>query len=125
TAAHPPRGFLFVCPLEDFRTGETLSSKWPECSFFWSLDPSGANRLTAEDAINFGFPVIELSMETWGKSWDGKVYAGLSQFHQAKGFDPYGQDLARHLGYSLYELSDAVFILFAHSESPIRKPVLS
>ncbi|KAF7353337.1 hypothetical protein MSAN_01521900 [Mycena sanguinolenta] len=38
-------------------------------------------------------------------SWDNSVYEGLRRFHQGKGFDPDSQDLARHLGYPLFELS--------------------
>ncbi|KAJ7797141.1 hypothetical protein B0H14DRAFT_3494064 [Mycena olivaceomarginata] len=44
-------------------------------------------------------------MEVLGYSWDGSVYAGLHQFHQRKRFDPGSQDLARHLGYPLFEVS--------------------
>ncbi|KAF7377031.1 hypothetical protein MSAN_00121200 [Mycena sanguinolenta] len=40
-----------------------------------------------------------------GSSWASTVYDGLRQFHQAKGFDPYNQDVARHLGHQLYQLS--------------------
>ncbi|KAJ7755486.1 hypothetical protein B0H16DRAFT_715739 [Mycena metata] len=39
------------------------------------------------------------------RSWDASVYAGLRKFHRAKGFDPDSQDVARHLGYPLYQVS--------------------
>ncbi|KAJ6631226.1 hypothetical protein B0H10DRAFT_1938742 [Mycena sp. CBHHK59/15] len=46
---------------------------------------------------------------------DGSVYAGLRQFYQGKGFDPYSQDtVARHLGYPLYQLSYEPDAPFAH-----------
>jgi hypothetical protein len=56
-----------------------------------------------EDAADLGFPAIRLSTETWGRSWDDSVYAGLRQFHEAKGFDPDSPDVARYLGRQLYK----------------------
>jgi hypothetical protein len=55
-------------------------------------------------------------MEVWGKSWDASVYTGLRQFHQAKGFDPDSQDVARHLGQPLYQLLSETDGSFAHSK---------
>ncbi|KAF7374233.1 hypothetical protein MSAN_00306100 [Mycena sanguinolenta] len=98
-----PHGFLFFCPPEDFRTGPT-SLKWPDCPVYWSLDPTGAERLAPEEAISLGFPSFLLSIRIYGRSWDASVYAGLRQFHTAKGFDPDSQDVARHLGHKLYRL---------------------
>jgi hypothetical protein len=49
-------------------------------------------------------------------SWPESVYEGLSRFHAAKGFDPNGQDLARHLGQPLYEISASSRIATACSE---------
>ncbi|KAJ6512529.1 hypothetical protein C8R45DRAFT_890260 [Mycena sanguinolenta] len=111
-------GFLFLCPPEEFQTGR-CSFKWPNCPAYWSLNCSGAERLTSEDAISLGFPSFQLSTELEGYSWNASVYAGLRQFHQAKGFDPDSQALARHLGYPLYQFSP-VHTLFAHSEFALR-----
>ncbi|KAK6996453.1 hypothetical protein R3P38DRAFT_3628152, partial [Favolaschia claudopus] len=100
----PPGGYLFVCPTQDFR-GVRTTFKWPECPAYWSLDPSGVERLSMEQASELGFPAIYT--ETWcrGFAWDDSVYAGLREFHQTKGFDPDSQDVARHLGYPLYQLT--------------------
>ncbi|KAJ7107486.1 hypothetical protein C8R44DRAFT_597450, partial [Mycena epipterygia] len=65
---------------------------------YWSLDPSGAQSLTPEEADRLGFPSIKASTEVRTRSWDASVYAGLRKFHEAKGFDPDSQDVARHLG---------------------------
>jgi hypothetical protein len=67
-----------------------------------------------EDAISLGFPSISLSMQISAQSWDASVYTGLRQFHQAKGFDPDSQDVARHLGMPLYQLARELDIPFAH-----------
>ncbi|KAJ6512485.1 hypothetical protein C8R45DRAFT_1087653 [Mycena sanguinolenta] len=106
-----PAGFLFLCPSEDFRNAKG-SFKWPDCPAYWSLDPSGAERLTLEEATNIGFPSFHLSTQICRRSWDASVYAGLRQFHQAKGFGPDSQDVARHLGHKLYEVSGP----FAHRD---------
>ncbi|KAF7374238.1 hypothetical protein MSAN_00306700 [Mycena sanguinolenta] len=111
-----PPGFLFLCPSRHFQTRES-SFKWPDCPAYWSLDPSGAERLTSEDAISLGFPSFQLFTEIKGYSWDASVYAGIHQFHQAKGFDPGSQDVARHLGHKLYQVSD----LFAHMDNEYSK----
>jgi hypothetical protein len=78
-----------------------------------------------EDASALGFPSISLSIGVIGDSWDASVYTGLRQFHQAKGFDPDSQDVARHLGERLYQLAGEIDPLFAHGESTIlRQTVL-
>ncbi|KAJ6452819.1 hypothetical protein C8R45DRAFT_638685, partial [Mycena sanguinolenta] len=75
------------------------------CAAYWSLDSSGTARLSVEEATRLGFPAFELSATSFGRFWDASVYEGLRQFHQAKGFDPYSQDLAQHLEVPLYQVS--------------------
>ncbi|KAF7352060.1 hypothetical protein MVEN_01168700 [Mycena venus] len=50
-----PPGFLFLCPTADFNLAPS-SFRWPECPAYWSLDPEGADLLTAEEAARLGFP---------------------------------------------------------------------
>ncbi|KAJ7679410.1 hypothetical protein DFH06DRAFT_975168, partial [Mycena polygramma] len=102
-----PLGYLFLCPTEHFRTGAS-SFRWPECPAYWSLDPSGMERLNTEEATRLGFPSIEFTTQLRFVYWEASVYAGLRQFHQAKGFDPDSQDVARHLGEPLYQLTGDV-----------------
>ncbi|KAJ7033803.1 hypothetical protein C8F04DRAFT_609650 [Mycena alexandri] len=108
-----PKGYLFLCPPSAFQTGSS-SLSWPDSPAYWSLDPLGVERLTAEEATRLGFPSFSLRTSIFGHSWDASVYAGLRQFHAAKGFDPDSQDVARHLGYPLYELSGKIDVPFAH-----------
>ncbi|KAF7353156.1 hypothetical protein MSAN_01503100 [Mycena sanguinolenta] len=107
-----PEGYLFVCSPQDFRTDTEPHAnlyQWPACPAYWSLGPSGADRLSTEDARNLGFPTIHIETVMEGFSWDRSVYEGLRRFHQGKGFDPDGREVARRLGYPLYEvLSDRV-----------------
>ncbi|KAJ6459474.1 hypothetical protein C8R47DRAFT_1226611 [Mycena vitilis] len=109
----PPKGFLFLSLAEHFQVGPS-SFKWPDCPAYWSLDPSGIDRLSTEDATRLGFPSIELSIRISLSSWDASIYAGLRQFHQAKGFDPDSQDVARHLGHPLYQLVNKTDAPFAY-----------
>ncbi|KAJ7912283.1 hypothetical protein B0H13DRAFT_1613703 [Mycena leptocephala] len=88
---HPPLGYLFVCPEKDVQIGPS-SFRFPDCPAYWSLDPSGTERLSLEEATELGFPSIELTTAIWSHSWDADVYAALRQFHRAKGFDPDSQD---------------------------------
>ncbi|KAF7340638.1 hypothetical protein MSAN_02135700 [Mycena sanguinolenta] len=104
TTGNPPEGFLFLCPQEDFQTGPS-SFCCPACPAYWSLDPSGIDRLSSEVAAQLVFPPFELTVTVHSSSWDASVYEGLRQFHEAKGFDPYSQDVALLLDYLFYRLS--------------------
>ncbi|KAJ7465847.1 hypothetical protein B0H11DRAFT_1870089 [Mycena galericulata] len=100
-----PEGYLFLCPWDDLRSEDGGFVERPECPAYWSLDTSGCERLSPGEASAHGFPSFKWQRIVGFRSWDERVYAGLSQFHAGKGFDPYSQDVARHLGYPLYELS--------------------
>ncbi|KAJ7669917.1 hypothetical protein DFH06DRAFT_158394 [Mycena polygramma] len=106
-----PPAFLFLCPWDDFRPS---SVGWPDCPAYWSLKPSGAHALSREEAMELGFPPLQFNTELRGRSWDSSVYAGLAKFHLAKGFDPYSQDVARHLGRPLFQPSVPIDHVFAH-----------
>jgi hypothetical protein len=103
---HDPEGYLFVCPPENFPAGDWL--RWPDCPAYWTLDSSGASRLSAEDARILGFPIIHIETTMMGLSWDDAVYDKLRLFHQHRGFDPVSEEAARHLRYPLFKLSPNV-----------------
>ncbi|KAJ7107466.1 hypothetical protein C8R44DRAFT_554410, partial [Mycena epipterygia] len=92
-----PNGYLFLCPSQHFQTSAS-SFRFPDRPAYWSLDPSGAQSLRPEEADRLGFPSVKTRTEVWTRSWDASVYAGLRKFHEAKGFDPDSQDVARYLG---------------------------
>ncbi|KAJ7767918.1 hypothetical protein DFH07DRAFT_703650, partial [Mycena maculata] len=95
--------YLFLCPPEEFQIGPA-AFRWPDRPAYWSFDPSGAEPLSNEDAAHLGFPVFYFSCKYIVRHWRDSTYTALRQFHQAKGFDPYSQDMARSLGYHLYKL---------------------
>ncbi|KAF7337261.1 hypothetical protein MSAN_02278600 [Mycena sanguinolenta] len=105
-----PKGYLFICPPQDFRTSNEAHAnlyQWPPCPAYWSLDPSGAARLSMEDTRVLGFSAIHIETVMDGSSWDHSVYKGLQRFHEGKGFNPDSQEVARQLGYQFYKvLSD-------------------
>ncbi|KAJ7055784.1 hypothetical protein C8F01DRAFT_1062581 [Mycena amicta] len=98
-----PEGYLFLAPASDFEVGPAMFRS-PDCPAYWSLDPTGVERLNMEEAEHLGFPAFELITRVGVFSWDDSVYAGIRRFQRAKGFDPYTQDAARELGHPLYEL---------------------
>ncbi|KAK6996394.1 hypothetical protein R3P38DRAFT_1961090 [Favolaschia claudopus] len=98
-----PKGYLWICPVENFQRAP-LSFGWPECPAFWSLDSSGSQRLNMDQALQLGFPTVKFSTTIRGLFRNHRVYAGLREFHEAKGFDPYSQEIALHLGDPLYQL---------------------
>lgn len=111
-------GYLFLCPANGLECGP-FSFQWPECPAYWSLDPSGVERLSTQDAENLGFPVIQWTTSITGNSWDAAVYASLRQFHQGKGFNPIGEDVARHLGEPLFQCSPELETSFEYGRSSV------
>lgn len=85
---HLPPGYLFLCPFADLYSDILAGFRRPACAAYWSLGPSGAEKLSNEESQNLGFPAIELKMYLRKRSWDGSVYSGLRQFHECKGFIP-------------------------------------
>ncbi|KAJ7605434.1 hypothetical protein DFH06DRAFT_1385064 [Mycena polygramma] len=82
-----PPGYLFLCPLADLQD-DFACFRIPVCCAYWSLDPSGAERFTEDEARTVGLPDIQ-----------------LRTFHEAKGFDPYSQEVAIAMGHPLVEMS--------------------
>ncbi|KAJ6576868.1 hypothetical protein DFH09DRAFT_1276322 [Mycena vulgaris] len=105
TSNYDDYGYLFLCPLQDLQPKVPFNFGAPACAAYWSLHPSGAERLSVEEAEELGFPRLELKME---------VYTGVRQFHEGKGCYPYSQDAVRMRGYSLYQVSSERDGPFAH-----------
>ncbi|KAJ7606039.1 hypothetical protein FB45DRAFT_941515 [Roridomyces roridus] len=99
-----PPGYLFLCPGSDFQVGP-LEFRWPQCPAYWSLDESGKERLGEVEAHRLGFPNMTFATKVCGLSWHQNAYTAVAKLHQAKGFDPYTQDAARHLEEPLFHVS--------------------
>jgi hypothetical protein len=107
-------GYLFLCPLAELQAEDPTNFRLPDQPAYWSLDPSGVDRLSDEAAENLGFPAVQVEMYAHARSWDASVYDGILQFHEDKGFDPYSQEVAIELGYPLLQVSCDRETLFAH-----------
>jgi hypothetical protein len=118
-----PPGYLFMCPLHDLISGSPGSFKRPDQMAYWSLDPSGVERLSSEEAAALGFPELILCADVWQEAWDETTYAGLRKFHAGKGFDSDSQDVARDQGFPLYQLTADPQTLFAYGENTRRLSV--
>ncbi|KAJ7135933.1 hypothetical protein C8R44DRAFT_769307, partial [Mycena epipterygia] len=99
-----PPGYLFLCPLAELQAEDPTCFRAPDRLVYWSLDPSGIDRLSVGAAEDLGFPAIESQMKVYGKSWDASVYEGIRQFHEGKGFDPYSQQVALEMGYPPFQV---------------------
>ncbi|KAJ7057435.1 hypothetical protein C8F01DRAFT_991960 [Mycena amicta] len=95
-----PTGYLFLCSA--YRALANEDSK--EGIAYWSLDPLGYKRLSREEARARGFPNLAITKEFDRYSWDVSVYEEIRALHIARGLDPDSQDIARSLGYPLFEL---------------------
>ncbi|KAJ7831718.1 hypothetical protein B0H14DRAFT_3143111 [Mycena olivaceomarginata] len=100
---HSP-GYLFIAPVKDFEAGPS-SFRWPDYPVYWSLDSSGGERLSTEEANELGFPAPQFNTMIRGKFWNPDVYARLSQFHHGKGFNPISEEVSLYLGDQLYQVS--------------------
>ncbi|KAJ7627225.1 hypothetical protein FB45DRAFT_1060000 [Roridomyces roridus] len=77
-------GYIFLCPVSHLRPAPG-SVSWPECPYFWSMDPTGVERLSADDAAAHGFPTVELRTQFRSEYWDGTAYEGMRKLHELKG----------------------------------------
>jgi hypothetical protein len=109
-----PPGYLFLFPLAELQAEDPTCFQIPAQPAYWSLDPSGVNRLSREVAEELGFPALQVEIYAFVKSWDASVYDGIRKFHEAKGFDPYAQEVAIELGCPLFRLSCDPETLLAH-----------
>ncbi|KAJ6579125.1 hypothetical protein DFH09DRAFT_1310485 [Mycena vulgaris] len=98
--------FLFVCPFAYLRVDSDGRFVLPECAAKWSLHPAGASSLTPEEAMTRGLPPLMFNVGIKTISMTRRGYEEVRLFHQAKGFDPDSQDIARTFGHPLLKLFD-------------------
>ncbi|KAJ7914580.1 hypothetical protein B0H13DRAFT_2659165 [Mycena leptocephala] len=109
-----PPGYLFLCPVPEIRAGNRPWVRVPDPPYFWSPNPSGVPRLSPDEAKDLGHPALNSNVFVHGLSWDSSVYAGLRQFHEGKGFDPYSHDIAKRLRLPVYHGSEGLHRSFAY-----------
>ncbi|KAJ7509643.1 hypothetical protein B0H11DRAFT_1702336, partial [Mycena galericulata] len=109
-----PDGYLFLCPLDDLRSPVNGFFQITDSQAYWSLDASGIQKLSAEEAVSLGFPAPVLQGWFCSEKSGECQYGALRQFHQAKGFDLGSQDVAKHFGYPLFQICGQPAPSFAH-----------
>ncbi|KAK6966783.1 hypothetical protein R3P38DRAFT_3152337 [Favolaschia claudopus] len=82
---------------------------------YWSFDPRGNDRLSANEALNLGLPQARIDISVTHYFVDDAFLKDVHTFHARKGFDPDSQEIAEHLGLALY--------CFADSEDPSPLPI--
>ncbi|KAJ7826349.1 hypothetical protein B0H13DRAFT_2121132 [Mycena leptocephala] len=98
--------FLFPPQVEVVDNLITVTNPPDTEKYYWAFDPVGLNRLTHETVEDFGLPTVEFSTELWGGRWEERDYDLVHDFHVAKGFDPYTQDVAIAMGYPLIDIEE-------------------
>ncbi|KAJ7826352.1 hypothetical protein B0H13DRAFT_317606 [Mycena leptocephala] len=96
--------FLFTPQVDIVDNLLTVTNPPDTEKYYWAFDPAGLNRLTHGMAEDFGLPTVEFSIDLWGGKWDEHDYDMIREFHVAKGFDPYTQDVAIAMGYPLIDI---------------------
>ncbi|KAJ7113772.1 hypothetical protein C8R44DRAFT_740669 [Mycena epipterygia] len=70
-------GYLFLCPSQEFKAGP-FSLRWPDCPAYWSLDPSGVERLSREEATRPGFSPMTFDIIVDGRYWNANGSFGAN-----------------------------------------------
>ncbi|KAF9257691.1 hypothetical protein L218DRAFT_835467, partial [Marasmius fiardii PR-910] len=73
---------------------------------FWSLDETGKTRISNHGCRYLGLPIKFMFTEHTCKqySWPIETYRNVHRWQVCRGFDPTSPDLARYLGYPIYEV---------------------
>ncbi|KAK7007534.1 hypothetical protein R3P38DRAFT_3027784 [Favolaschia claudopus] len=72
--------------------------------FYWSLDSSGATRLSQDECDALGIPRLSLMFWAMARFWHHYHFNAVREFSLAKGVNPYSQDAASLLGVPLVEV---------------------
>ncbi|KAF7341587.1 hypothetical protein MSAN_02055800 [Mycena sanguinolenta] len=108
---------LFLAPISVKYEGSRVTFDYsaPD-GFYWTLDSAGTNRLSPEECDSLGIPRLKFYLLKAANTWHEYHYAAIREFFRAKGFDPYGYDVAKLLGLPLVETWSAqIFSTHAHS----------
>ncbi|KAF7341589.1 hypothetical protein MSAN_02056000 [Mycena sanguinolenta] len=95
---------LSIAPISVKHEGSRITFDHPRYDgLYWSLDSAGTNRLSPEECDSLGIPRLQFHVLKAANTWHEYHYAAIRDFFQAKGFDPYGYDVAKLLELPLVE----------------------
>ncbi|KAJ6539862.1 hypothetical protein DFH09DRAFT_69545, partial [Mycena vulgaris] len=117
-AKFPETIYLFVCPLDIRQVEEREVVQIPVSNeaFYWSLDPSGADRLTQEETEELSLPSVSFAARLWGCSWNETQYDVLRCFYLDKGYNPASLDVAHELDYPLFKIHDEPLVVSSEED---------
>jgi hypothetical protein len=96
---------IFVPPIGVKHLGARTGLDFSESDrVYWSLDPTGNNRMTQDECDSLGLPRLQFKFFSTARFWHEYHYEAIREFFEAKGFDPHSQDVTRLLGLPLAEL---------------------
>ncbi|KAJ7110588.1 hypothetical protein C8R44DRAFT_261561 [Mycena epipterygia] len=95
---------LFACPIEIVSSGPRIRIEFPESGqFYWALDEGGSTRLSQKECDDIGIPRMKFKHTAAASFWEIYHYNAIREFHEAKGFDPYTEEVTRTLGLDVVE----------------------
>ncbi|KAJ7152122.1 hypothetical protein C8R46DRAFT_484930 [Mycena filopes] len=96
---------LFVYPVTMRTVGSRIGLDAPQWDrVYWSTDPTGLSPLSQDDADAMGLPRLKFHFFPTANFWHEYHYSALREFAEAKALDPYGDGLARILGFPLAQM---------------------
>lgn len=100
---------LFPCSIRIRHQGQRIGVEFPGSDqFYWSLDPSGNTRMTQDECDSTGLPRLTFHFLPVANFWHEYHYGAIRDFLEAKGFDPYRDDVSRLLGLPLAEIESEI-----------------
>ncbi|KAJ7718440.1 hypothetical protein B0H16DRAFT_423307 [Mycena metata] len=96
---------IFPCSVGVKRQGSRIGLELPEPDqLYWSLDPLGKTRLTQEESDSLGLPRLQFGFFMIANFWHEYQYRALRTFWEARGLNPYNNDVAQFLDSALVEV---------------------
>ncbi|KAJ7841254.1 hypothetical protein B0H13DRAFT_2365813 [Mycena leptocephala] len=90
---------LFPYPIDIRHRGARIGLEFPHADhWYWSLDPSGITRMTLDESDFIGLPRCKFHFLPTINAWREYHYNAIREFSEARGCNPYSNDVARPLG---------------------------
>jgi hypothetical protein len=90
---------IFPCPIDVRHRGVRTGLEFPHTDhWYWSLEPSGISTMTLEESDSIGLPRWKFYFLPILNTWREYHYNAIREFSEARGLDPYSNDVARLLG---------------------------
>uniref|UniRef100_A0A0W0FBX3 Uncharacterized protein n=1 Tax=Moniliophthora roreri TaxID=221103 RepID=A0A0W0FBX3_MONRR len=99
-----PTLYLFIRPIPRLSDDETAWRSWADNTYFWSLVPSGHDKMSESTRVSLGLSSYKTQIDIRRRSWSFETYGVLERFQHFKRFDSKTTDYARSLSYPLMQV---------------------